>query len=75
MLKTSLKLALALALCYWLFANGKLDFSLVTKSFHLGYLWLLAVVFFIVHYLINTLRFRYLLMVKAKHNFPFLNIL
>lgn len=75
MLKMTVKFTLALALCYWLFTNGKLDFSLVTKSFQVGYFWLLGVIFFAGRFLLNTARFKVLLDAKTGHKLPYLKIL
>ncbi|MBC7427444.1 MAG: flippase-like domain-containing protein [Bacteriovorax sp.] len=75
MLKTVLKFLLALALCYWLFTSGKLDFSLVTKSFHSGYLWLLAITFYVFHILINAYRFRVILLSKSKEKISYVKVL
>ncbi|MBC7713202.1 MAG: flippase-like domain-containing protein [Rhizobacter sp.] len=71
MIKIALKFLLAFALCYWLFTSGKLDFSLVTKSFQQGYLWLLGIAFFISHLLLNAYRFRGLLIAKSKEKISF----
>lgn len=71
----TVKFFLAFALCYWLFTNGKLDFSLVTKSFQMGYFWILGVALFSTRILLNTSRFKVLLDAKTGHKLPYLKVL
>lgn len=75
MLKIAAKFLLAFALCYWLFTNGKLDFSLVSKSFHLGYLWIAGLLLLAFRNLLNTARFKVLFVSKTRVFIPFIKVL
>ncbi|MEA9356751.1 lysylphosphatidylglycerol synthase transmembrane domain-containing protein [Bacteriovorax sp. PP10] len=74
MLKTFLKFSFALVLCYWLFKNGKLDFSLLSQAFHLGYLWIWGVILLVSRLLFCPLRFKILLDTKSKTPVPYLKV-
>lgn len=69
------KFVLAFALCYWLFTNGKLDFSLVSKSFHMGYLWIMGLLLLALRNLLNTARFKVLFVSKTRVLIPFIKVL
>lgn len=75
MLKMTAKFVLAFGLCYWLFTNGKLDFSLVSKSFHLGYLWLVGLVLLLLRNILNTSRFKVIFESKTGLKIPFIKVL
>ncbi len=75
MLKMTVKFVLAFALCYWLFTNGKLDFSLVSKSFHLGYLWIAGLLLLLLRNILNTARFKVLFVSKTGLQIPFIKVL
>lgn len=71
MLKLTLKFLLTFALCYWLLTNGKLDFSLIIKTIHSGYFWLLGMIFLIIRILINSFRFKIFLENKSDTNISY----
>ncbi len=75
MLKQLLKFALAGVLLYWLFSQGKLDFSLINRSLDHHLEWFLCIVFIITSVLITTYRWRSILMTKSKVIFSFFSIL
>ena len=70
-MKTTFKFLLAFALCYWLFKNGQLDFSLVTKTLNSGYLWVLALILLFARLLIANLRCQILLETKSEIKLSF----
>jgi uncharacterized membrane protein YbhN (UPF0104 family) len=74
MLKTFLKFSFALVLCYWLFKNGKLDFSLLSQAFHLGHLWIWGVILLVSRLLFCPQRFKILLDTKSKTPVPYLKV-
>ena len=74
MLKVILKFLLAIGLCYWLFKSGKLDFTLITQSFHLGYLWILGLILLSCRFFIGALRFKILLDTKVEAPISYLKI-
>jgi uncharacterized membrane protein YbhN (UPF0104 family) len=74
MLKTFLKFSFALVLCYWLFKNGKLDFSLLSQAFHLGHLWIWGVILLVSRLLFCPQRFKILLDSKSKTPVPYLKV-
>lgn len=75
MLKTVLKLSIATALCFWLFKNGKLDFTLITQAFSLGYWWILGVILIGAHLLITSCRFKTFLNANLSIPLPFLKVI
>lgn len=75
MLKTILKFLLAFALCFWLFKNGKLDFSLIPKALEVGYLWILGIAFLLSRLFISSLRCQILLSSKAREHIPYTKVL
>lgn len=74
MLKTLLKFALAIGLLYWLAQSGKLDFSLIAKSYHSGFSWLLVIFILIIQGMTTTYRFKKILETKSLKPFKFLEI-
>jgi len=74
MLKTFLKFSFAGLLCYWLFKNGKLDFNLLTQAFHLGHLWVWAVILLVSRLIFCPQRFKILLDSKSKTPVPYLKV-
>lgn len=75
MLKIILKFTLAIALLYWLVSSGKLDFSLVSKSFEVGPQWLIAYLTMISIAVIGAYRYKLLLEIKSSSRLPFLKVL
>ena len=71
MLKTTLKFLLAFVLCYWLFKNGQLDFSLILKALKAGYLWVLALILLLLRMFFANLRCQILLETKSKNKISF----
>lgn len=74
MLKTFLKFTFAFVLCYWLFKNGKLDFSLLSQAFHLGHLWIWGVLLLVTRLIFCPQRFKILLDTKSKTPVPYLKV-
>ena len=74
MLKTFFKFSFALILCYWLFKNGKLDFSLLIQAFHSGYLWIWGVLLLVARLIFCPMRFKTLLDSNSKTPTPFLKV-
>ncbi|QDK43134.1 hypothetical protein DOM21_17070 [Bacteriovorax stolpii] len=70
-MKTTLKFFLAFALCYWLFKNGQLDFSLVTKTLNSGYLWVFAITLLVARLFIANIRCQILLETKSENKISF----
>lgn len=75
MFKTLLKFVLAIALLYWLSINGKLDFSLVKKSFETGPQWFLAFALIVCQIMLATYRYKLLLQTNTRSSLPFLKVL
>lgn len=75
MFKTILKLTFAAALIYWLASSGKLDFSLIRKSFQAGPQWIIATVLILIQTLLGAFRYKLLLETKSKKPLRFLEIL
>lgn len=75
MIKVTLKCLLAFALCFWLFKNGKLDFSLIIKSVQLGNMWIWALLFLLSRLFISSVRFQLLINTKAKNKITFYKVL
>lgn len=71
MLKTILKFSFALGLIYWLINSGKLDFSLIGKSFHIGYFWLAAIILITTQALVGVYRYKVLLEIKSSRKIPY----
>lgn len=74
MFKILLKFILAIALIYWLLASGKLDFTLVKKSFQVGPQWLLTLLLIFVQILLGTYRYKRLLETKSQKKLHFFDI-
>jgi len=60
-LKTSLKLLLAVAIIVWLSTSGKLDFSLIGRSFYSGYSWAFCFALLFIQAIGSSFRWRWLL--------------
>lgn len=74
MLKTVLKFTFATVLCYWLFKNGKLDFSLFSQAFNAGHLWFFGVLILLGRLAFCPMRFKILLDTKSKTPVPYLKV-
>lgn len=75
MFKTFLKFIFAAALLYWLIASGKLDLSLVRKSFDYGPQWLIAFLMLILQSSLGAFRYKLLLETKSQSRLPYLKVL
>lgn len=75
MLKTTLKFLLAFALCFWLFKNGKLDFSLIPQAINRGSLWVLGLAFIFSRLFIGSLRCKILLSAKSQEKISYSKVL
>ena len=75
MFKTLLKILLAIALIYWLASSGKLDFSLVKKSFEVGHEWVIAVLLIFSQICLGAYRYKLLLETKSEKKLGFFEIL
>lgn len=71
MLKNILKFSLAAGLLYWLAQSGKLDFSLIAKSYQNGYHWLFVIFILIIQGLTTTFRLKKILETKTSKPFKF----
>lgn len=74
MLKTLLKLIFSFGLIYWLISRGELDFSLIGKSFLIGYSWLFAIFVMILQAFIGVYRYKILLELKSSKKIPYLEL-
>lgn len=74
MFKTVLKFLFAFALIYWLISSGKLDLSLVKKSFEVGPQWLIALLLIFVQICLGAYRYKLLLQTKSQKNLSFYEI-
>lgn len=74
MLKMLLKFIFAFGLIYWLISSGKLDFSLVGQSFHVGYFWLIAIMLYLFQCFIGIYRYKVLLEIKSSHKIPYFEL-
>ena len=74
-IKILLKLILALGIIYWLLTSGKLDFSLIGQSFTKGYGWAICLLFIVTQDIISGIRWRWLLLVNSKQNFPLISMI
>lgn len=61
-------------LCYWLFKNGKLDFSLLFQAFQLGHLWAWGILLLVSRLIFCPQRFKILLDSKSKTPIPYLKV-
>lgn len=75
MLKTLLKFALAIGLLYWLARSGKLDFSLIAKSYNSGFSWLFVIGILIIQGMTTTYRLKKILETKSSKPFKFFEII
>ncbi|MFZ4713912.1 MAG: lysylphosphatidylglycerol synthase transmembrane domain-containing protein [Bacteriovoracaceae bacterium] len=75
MLKQVLKCTFAGALLYWLFSQGKLDFSLIGHSLNHHLEWTLCIGFLISSVMITTYRWKSILETKSSVPFQFFSIL
>ncbi|MGZ3787673.1 MAG: lysylphosphatidylglycerol synthase transmembrane domain-containing protein [Bacteriovorax sp.] len=75
MIKTVLKFSFAIALIYWLISSGKLDLSLVKKSFEVGPQWFIALVLLFVQICLGAFRYKLLLETKGQKTLRFFEIL
>lgn len=75
MFKTFLKFIFAIALIYWLIHSGKLDLTLIKKSFETGPQWIIAFILILGQGFIGTLRYKLLLQTKAHNKIHFLKLL
>lgn len=75
MFKVFLKFTVAFALCFWLFKNGKLDFSLISQVLHSGPIWILGVLLLLGRLFVGTLRCKILMDMKSLHPLPYSKIL
>lgn len=70
MFKMTLKFIFAIVIISYLFTSGKLDFSLVEKSLHNGYLPFLAFACLLVQVSLSVVRWRILLHTKSHSLLP-----
>lgn len=75
MFKVALKFIIAIGLCYWLFENGRLDFSLVNQVLKSGPVWVLGVLLLLGRLFVGSLRCKILLDMKSVHKLPYNKIL
>lgn len=75
MIKTTLKFLFAGAIIYWLVQSGKLDFSLIGKSFKQGNTWLYAFLLLIVQTSLLSYRWQLLLEINSSKKLSFIGII
>jgi hypothetical protein len=75
MVKILLKFIFAIALVYWLITSGKLDLSLVSKSFEVGPQWLIALFLIIIIVALGAHRYKILLETKSQKKLHFFDVL
>ncbi len=72
--ETLLKFLFAFGLIYWLVSSGKLDFSLVGKSFQVGYLWSIAIGLIFIQALVGVYRYKILLQIKSSRKISYFEL-
>ena len=75
MIKTLIKFSIAAALIGWLVKSGKIDFSLLSKSFEHVENWIICFSFLLLNILIGAFRWKRILQLKSNKVFPYLKIL
>ncbi len=65
MIKTLLKFCFAGAIITWLLRSGRLDFSLITKSFNEGYYWAISLCIIAFNAILSSYRWKILLEIKS----------
>jgi uncharacterized protein (TIRG00374 family) len=75
MIKTLLKFLFAAALLYWLITSGKLDLTLIRKSFEVGPQWLVAFLLLASQSAIGAYRYKLLLETKCPKPLSFFQVL
>lgn len=75
MLKIILKFTFATGIIYWLVSSGKLDFSLISKSFSVGYGWLFCILCIITQDIISAFRWKLILKPGIKSKLPNLQMI
>ncbi len=75
LIKLLLKLSLAVGIIYWLIQSGKLDFSLIGKSFAMGYQWLIAFLLIFFQAALGSVRWKLILEINSDQHFPQLQLL
>jgi len=75
MIKIILKFIFATGIVYWLFSSGKLDFTLISKSFSVGYGWLFCLISIIIQDLISAFRWKLILSPGVKSKLPNLQMI
>lgn len=69
-----LKIVFAAGLLFWLASSGKLDFSLVSKSFKIGPQWYIALGLIFIQLVLNAIRYKLLLETKSEKTLRFMEI-
>jgi len=59
----------------WLLKSGKLDFSLIRKSYDQGYFWLICIFLFIIQGIIASYRWNLILSVKSSNKINLVDVL
>ena len=75
MLKTILKFLFAGGIIFWLLRSGKLDLSLVKKSFSAGHYWLACLGILVVQDIVSAFRWKILLEIKTGRKLPALSMI
>ena len=74
MIKSLLKLLFAISLLYWLIHSGKLDLTLIQKSFYIGPQWLIAILLIALQASLAAFRYRILLQTKSQNPLRYFDI-
>ncbi len=75
LIKFFLKLALAVGIIYWLIQSGKLDFTLVTKSFTIGPQWLIAFCLILGQAAVSSFRWKLILEINSEKKFSIFKVM
>lgn len=73
--KTFLKFAFAIGIIVYLIQSGKLDFSLITKSFQSGWGWLICALLLILQDCLSSFRWKWIVQTKSNAHLPNLRVI
>ena len=72
MIRIILKFLFAFGIVFFLIKNGRLDFSLIVKSWQLGHTWIVCAILITIQDMIACLRWKILLEIQIKKKIPFI---
>jgi len=74
MIKILIKFSVAFGIIYWLVNSGKIDTSMITKSFEYKYNWMICISLMITNGILTSFRWRILLKTKSEKELPIKHI-